>query len=333
VLLPAAAIATILYANRNVVLMKDPAVRAAELQAYLVAACSGQDLPNCEDVKGSPQQLARDRAAQEAARATTAPARGGAPVLPPASGNAAAPNGAPSQASSITSTAGHTAPSAAPASEKPSAAETPAPAPEPPLVITPPFRPGLPRSGVTGLTLTRPSQSAPSQVTAPAPIRPGHDPSVALALEGPLMNARGFQDRFAIIGVAWKDYSRSAASMLAGIGLGTFLETSEDDFGVRLIIHNTYAWFLMELGPLGLAAFLWLIGLTARNLWQVWRGGGILSQLSAGTFAAFAGMLVFFMFNEGFYQRHYWLLFVLADRLRMVAAASARPVSAAASIA
>lgn len=252
-LLPAMAMGAILYANRNQDLLKAPSERAAELQAYLVDACGQHNLPDCEDVKGSPQQQA-----QPGARALAS-----------------------------------------------------SPSPQP-----------LSQPSPQGPPPRQPQPSPPPQVPAPAPVP---DVSVTMRLDGPLMNARGFQDRFAIIGVAWQDYARSTTSMLTGIGLGTFLETSEDDFGVRLIIHNTYAWFLLELGPLGFGAFLWLLGVTVWSLLRAWRVGGIYRQLAGGTLAAVAGMLVFFMFNEGFYQRHFWLLFIIADRLRVLAAQPAAP--------
>lgn len=255
-MLPALAMGAILYANRHQQLLKPPSERAAELHAYLVDACGQQNLPDCEDVQGSPQQQATAKT----------------PAGSPGPTRAAAPG-----------TAGRTTP------------------------------------GKTSPSRTAPPPAAPAPVPA-AP--PAPDVSVTMRLDGPLMNARGFQDRFAIIGVAWKDYARSRTSMLTGIGLGTFLETSEDDFGVRLIIHNTFAWFLVELGPLGLAALLWLLGVTVSSLWRAWRAGGIHRQLASGALASVAGMLVFFVFNEGFYQRHFWLIFVVADRLRYLAVAA-----------
>ena len=165
----------------------------------------------------------------------------------------------------------------------------------------------------------------------PPPPTPADVPdlSVTTKLDGPLTNARGFQDRLAIIGVAWNQYSAKTSSMLFGIGLGTFLETSKDSFAVPLIIHNTYAWFLMELGPLGLAAFLWLMAVTLLNIGHAWRRGGEWRALAGGLFAAFSGMLVFFLLNEGFYQRHFWLVFVFAERLRMFATSEPSAVDAA----
>lgn len=258
--LPALMMASILYANRNVELLKAPEERAAELHAYLVDACSEQNLPDCDDVKGSPQQRARESAS------------GAKPGAPRAVDSSRAPD------------------------ERPAQTATPAvpEVPEVPVVPT---------------------------------AEPEPDPSVTMRLDGPLMNARGFQDRFAIIGVAWRDYTQSISTIVFGIGLGTFLETSEADFGVRLIIHNTYAWFLMELGILGAAAFLWFMTVTFLSLYQAWRVGGQTRAIAGGLLAAAASMLVFFMFNEGFYQRHFWLLFVLAERLHTLAPDASEPAA------
>src|SRR5207253_2644315 len=104
--------------------------------------------------------------------------------------------------------------------------------------------------------------------------------------------------------------------MLFGIGLDTFLATSADRFGVSLVIHNTFAWFLFEMGPLGLIAVcsVWII--TARNLWHAYAAPDWRRSLAPGLIAALVGMTIFCLLNEGFYQRHLWLLFALGDSLR-----------------
>jgi O-Antigen ligase len=144
------------------------------------------------------------------------------------------------------------------------------------------------------------------------------DRASAAAVVGPLMNARGFNDRLAILNSGIHEYTANVGSLLLGIGLGTFYATSAPDFGVPLIIHNTFAWFLIELGPLGLFVVAWIWWQTAWNLWMAAHGAGDGRFLALGALAAFAGLSAFCLFNEGFYQRQLWLVMVLGDRLRLL---------------
>lgn len=155
-----------------------------------------------------------------------------------------------------------------------------------------------------------PSKDLPELLPMPA----GDQVSAASAATS-LTNTRGLDDRLAILGVAWREYTRSARRMLLGIGLGTFYATSADAFGIPLVIHNTFAWFLVEMGPLGLAAVLWIWVVTARSLWRTYIATDWRCELAPGLIGAFVALTVFCLLNEGFYQRHLWLLFVLADRL------------------
>jgi hypothetical protein len=140
-------------------------------------------------------------------------------------------------------------------------------------------------------------------------------PSAAVNPDGALMNARGLEDRAAIIRAALHDYSSTWLTTVTGIGLGTFLATSAQTFGVPLIVHNTVIWFLTEMGPLGLAALGWFLGRTAFNLWETRKLGSWPGELSHGLTAAMAAWFVLSMFNEAFYFRHFWLVVILADRL------------------
>ncbi len=130
------------------------------------------------------------------------------------------------------------------------------------------------------------------------------------------MNARGLQDRGAILSLAWDNYTASTRGMILGIGLGTFLATSSVQFGIPLIIHNSIAWFLVELGPLGLIAFLWVWGRTGMNLWVAVLKTDGRRGLALGLIGAYAGTTVFWLANEGFYQRVFWLILLLADCMR-----------------
>jgi len=133
--------------------------------------------------------------------------------------------------------------------------------------------------------------------------------------DGALMNARGLDDRVAIIWAALRDYTQSPATEALGIGIGTFLATSASTFGVPLIVHNTIAWFLVEMGPLGLAAFVWLFGRTCWNIWCTRALPGWEGQVSQGVAGALSAWLAFSLFNEALYLRQFWLLILVADRL------------------
>ena len=190
-------------------------------------------------------------------------------------------------------------------------------------------------SAASGATAP-PATTSPTPTAIPgdsgaAPAAPGVVAPAGVEVAGPMMNARGLNDRVAIVRAAWRDYTRNVSSMLLGIGLGTFYATSAADFGVPLIIHNTFVWYLVEFGPLGLAVVLWLWSITARNLWFAMRAGQESRELAAGLMAAFAGFAVFCMFNEGFYQRQLWLVMLLADRLFVASSWAERHATPAAS--
>ena len=153
------------------------------------------------------------------------------------------------------------------------------------------------------------------------------------AFDTPLTNVRGLHDRLAIASEALNAYRRDATSLVFGIGLGTFYATSAPTFGVPLIIHNTFIWFLVELGPIGLVVLLWFWGRTIVNLWTAAnaRNGG--EYLAYGLTAALAGLAIFCLLNEGFYQRQLWLVVALADRLYCLGADERVTVSTGAQMA
>jgi hypothetical protein len=168
------------------------------------------------------------------------------------------------------------------------------------------------------------ARSKPQAEVAPAARQSlEHSLRAALEVRGSVMNARGLLDRGAILHLGWSVYAASTQSMLLGIGLGTFFSISAAHMGFPLIIHNTFAWFLIELGPIGLTAILLIWGRTAHNLWVACNAGDERRELAVGLFGAFAAMTIFWLVNEGFYQRHYWLIFALADRLRLLPAGTA----------
>ncbi|MGE3401267.1 MAG: hypothetical protein AB7K63_01690 [Vicinamibacterales bacterium] len=140
-------------------------------------------------------------------------------------------------------------------------------------------------------------------------------PGLLALRDGAMLNARGLEDRAAILAVAWRDYTASPATLALGIGLGTFLATSAADFGVPLIIHNTPLWFLIEMGPAGLLVLLWIASVAGRNLWVTMQAEDATGDVATGLLLALAFWSSYALFNEGFYLRHFWLVLLAADQL------------------
>ncbi|HZR22199.1 MAG TPA: hypothetical protein VFA59_01350 [Vicinamibacterales bacterium] len=174
------------------------------------------------------------------------------------------------------------------------------------------------------------AQTPPPAVAPPAPVAPvpapAHAPTPSVQpapdakLLGPMMNARGLDDRMAIVYIGWRAYTEDRVSRAFGAGLGTFYARSARDFGVPIIIHNTFEWFLVELGPFGLLAISWFWAQTLLNAYVAGRDTAGLGYLAMGALAAFAGLTIFCLTNEGFYQRQLWLVVFLLDRARALSA-------------
>lgn len=169
-----------------------------------------------------------------------------------------------------------------------------------------------PQQAVAPADRARLSEAGELPELLPFPI--GTAPTAANA-ERSLTNSRGVDDRLAILAVAWDLYTASTQTIILGIGLGTFLDKSTAAFGLPLIIHNTFAWFLVEMGLLGLAAILWVWLTAALNLWRAHQSVDWQRAFAPGLIASLLCLTVFCLLNEGLYQRHLWLLFVLSDRL------------------
>ncbi|HYE86618.1 MAG TPA: hypothetical protein VEA16_09700 [Vicinamibacterales bacterium] len=183
-------------------------------------------------------------------------------------------------------------------------------------VASPP--PGAAAGVNTPTTAAEPTPTiAPPQPPVPAGVTAG-SLQTALTPEGSVMNSRGLTDRAAIQLVAWERYRKDLPSTVFGIGLGTFLNESAATFGYSLIIHNTFLWFLVELGPLGLIAVLWIWWRTARNLWTAAAASDGRRYLAHGAFGALGALTVFCLVNEAFYQRHLWFVLMLADRMALL---------------
>jgi len=82
------------------------------------------------------------------------------------------------------------------------------------------------------------------------------------------------------------------------------------------IIHNTYVWFLVEMGVIGFAALVALLWRVGRNWAAALRASCDDWWLAVGGAAAFAAMLGLALGVEAFYQRPLWLLFAMAEGLR-----------------
>jgi O-antigen ligase len=111
-------------------------------------------------------------------------------------------------------------------------------------------------------------------------------------------------------------------SPIWGIGLDAYRQ-----LGSQFIIHNTYVWFLVEMGVIGFAVLVALLTRVSRDWAAALRSTGSDWGLAVGGTAAFAAMLGLAVGIEALYQRPLWLLFALAEVLRRtaIARASASP--------
>jgi O-antigen ligase len=112
-------------------------------------------------------------------------------------------------------------------------------------------------------------------------------------------------------------------SPIWGIGLDAYRQS-----GAPYIIHNTYVWFLVEMGAIGLIVLLALLSRVGRNWTAALRSTGWNWGLAVGGVAAFASMLGLAVGIEALYQRPLWLLFALAEVLRQ-RASQGRPALSA----
>jgi O-antigen ligase len=100
-------------------------------------------------------------------------------------------------------------------------------------------------------------------------------------------------------------------SPIWGIGLDVYRRLQPP-----YIIHNTYVWFLVEMGIVGLVVLLALLSRVGRNWAAALRSTDWNWGLAVGGAAAFAAMLGLAVGIEALYQRPLWLLFALAEVLR-----------------
>jgi O-antigen ligase len=112
----------------------------------------------------------------------------------------------------------------------------------------------------------------------------------------------------------WEMYTEGPSSLLAGIGIGTFEESSEANFGLFAQIHNTFLWLLVEGGPLLLGVFgLMLFKAQSQNYAAAKRQPAPLNHIAIASFCALGGFVAWCMGIEGMYHRHFWILLSFSD--------------------
>ena len=119
------------------------------------------------------------------------------------------------------------------------------------------------------------------------------------------------ESRFELYRRAWAEF---ADHPVLGLGIGGFNELNSWDFaghGEHFAVHNTYLWSLVDLGLGG--GFL-LTGLIVAGIWWAARAARRrpAAEGAAMIAAGIATLAMFNLFVDGFYQRHFWLLFACA---------------------
>jgi O-antigen ligase len=138
----------------------------------------------------------------------------------------------------------------------------------------------------------------------------------AVSYLGPRNRILDLEDRLTINDVAIRFFLESPINWLFGIGIGSFVARAADYlpwwYG-PVQIHNSYLWFLVEMGPLGLAVFLGLLYSALRNCLRALRGSSAERPAIVGVLAGLSALAVWSLAADGFYQRLLWLLFALTE--------------------
>lgn len=117
--------------------------------------------------------------------------------------------------------------------------------------------------------------------------------------------------RLALYEQAWQEFTESPVT---GLGVGGFRERSlvmEDGSVQHYVVHNVYLWAFVDMGMAG--GFL-LIGLLVGTVWHCVRAARGRPPVDGAALVA-AGLMVMIVFNlfiDGFYQRHFWVLVACA---------------------
>lgn len=126
-------------------------------------------------------------------------------------------------------------------------------------------------------------------------------------------------DRWQTYKAGWNMYTDSAISVVAGIGVGTFVEKAPATISSDQQIHNTFLWLLVEGGPFLLFLFLLGLGLAFYQCLRIVRTAPGLRVFGVAGLCALAGFITFLSTNEGLYQHELWLLLALPDVVILVA--------------
>jgi putative inorganic carbon (hco3(-)) transporter len=131
--------------------------------------------------------------------------------------------------------------------------------------------------------------------------------------------------RASINEVALRLVAERPETMLFGIGIGTFLVRSPEFFPEWTVqIHNSYVWFLAEMGLIGFGMFAGLMLTALYRSWRAVRAFGEREPLLIAVLAAVVAILVYMVGYEGLYQRILWMLFALAETSRVLVTADRR---------
>lgn len=119
----------------------------------------------------------------------------------------------------------------------------------------------------------------------------------------------GASDRLAIDRTAIELYAASPSKMIFGLGLGAFEEMSSSTrLQSNVMIHNSFLWALVELGPLGAVCLVTIFAKIIRRLYRAIRSDAWDVPTLAGLFASLVGCSIWCLSNEGIFQRHLWFL-------------------------
>jgi len=111
--------------------------------------------------------------------------------------------------------------------------------------------------------------------------------------------------------VRWEQIGSGLEHFVQSPVWGIGLDVSRH-LGSRWIIHNTYVWFLAEMGLIGFGALALLLLRVGRNWRGALRSSGPLRAWAVGGTAAWVSMLFLALGIEALYQRHLWLLMALS---------------------
>ena len=112
------------------------------------------------------------------------------------------------------------------------------------------------------------------------------------------------------LSIGQEAYADLLLNPLTGVGLGSF----ERAHGV--IVHNTFLWFLTEMGLVGAFVFgAWMLTLVRRALVVIHARPGGDATLAVGVLAGLLVGLGVSIGIEAFYQRYWWLMFACVGSL------------------